>query len=315
MMSLKEIQPRVYRQLSGSFAQQRLAHAYLFEGEPSTGKESMARWLTQRVFCEAAQTDPCGECLNCRRIQEGNHPDVTKIEPEGKSIKVEQVREIKEVFIKSGLESQRKVLIIAEAEQMTVSAANSLLKFIEEPEGQVLIILLTTAKAKILPTIVSRCQTLHFDPLETKTVSAALTAADLPAAEAEYLAKLFGNTEKAIEISQDEWFNEAKETAFKWFELLTVRDSFSFVFVQQKLIKSFAEREKQSLLFEMLLLYFNEMLLQEVANRSVRPLVGAWQTTSLVEAVEACLSSQKKFNANVSFQNVCEQLSIYLVGG
>ncbi|MEG2643785.1 MAG: DNA polymerase III subunit delta', partial [Enterococcus sp.] len=160
---LETIQPIVFRQLQNSFEHGRLAHAYLFEGDQGTGKAALALWFTKHLFCLDLQDNmPCEKCNNCLRINSREHPDVVEIEPDGQSIKVDQIRALQSELTKSGFESAKKVVIIHQAEKMNTNSANSLLKFLEEPPANFMIILETQSLGKILPTIRSRCQIIHF---------------------------------------------------------------------------------------------------------------------------------------------------------
>lgn len=125
-----------------------LSHSYLFNGEEGVGKLSLALFITMRMFCKNVSDDsmPCGHCDECRRIAEQQHPDVVIIKPDGLSIKVDQIRYLKSEFSKSGLEGNQKFFIVCDAEKMTTGAANSLLKFIEEPGANIVSFLLTTNK-------------------------------------------------------------------------------------------------------------------------------------------------------------------------
>ena len=151
---LQEYQPLVFAQLKKSIKHGRIAHAYLFEGEKGTGKHEVGIWLAQHLFCTQMKDNlPCGKCNNCQRIEKKGHPDVLVIEPEGQTIKVDQIRRLQTEFSRSGYESRKKVFLIKEAEKMNSSAANSLLKFLEEPPGDFLAVLETDAVGRILPTI------------------------------------------------------------------------------------------------------------------------------------------------------------------
>lgn len=166
---LQSIQPIVFRQLQNSFEHGRLAHAYLFEGDQGTGKAELALWFAKHMFCLNLQNEmPCEKCNNCLRITSKDHPDVVEIEPDGQSIKVDQIRALQSELAKSGFESAKKVVIIHQAEKMNSNSANSLLKFLEEPPANFMIILETQSLGKILPTIRSRCQTIHFQALSTE---------------------------------------------------------------------------------------------------------------------------------------------------
>ena len=113
------IQPQLTQHFAKLIKQNRLAHAYLLSGASGTGKLSLAVWIAQVIFCDHRNSDgsPCLKCSECRRIAENEHPDVVRIVPEGRSIKVDQVRYLKSEFSKSGLEGNRKVFIIKDVEK------------------------------------------------------------------------------------------------------------------------------------------------------------------------------------------------------
>src|SRR5699024_792781 len=173
-------------------------------------------------------------------------------------IKVEQVRDLKAEFSKSGVEGQQKVFIIEDAEKMTVGAANSLLKFLEEPNGKAIAFLLTTAKQRILPTILSRCQLIHFQPLSKKKLLAELENKELPASQSALLVHLTNSLDTAVKMSQDEWFNEARQIIWKWFVLISRNEAQSFVFVQTDIMPHFKEREQYLLAIDLLLLAYRD---------------------------------------------------------
>lgn len=140
----------------------RLAHAYLFTGPEGVGKRLMALALVRALFCPQ---QGCGTCVACRKVDHFNHPDLHLLEPEGASIKIEQVRGIQREFSYRPLEAPRKVCLIEHPEKMQTAAANALLKTLEEPSGEALFILLSAHPEQVLPTIRSRCQPLPFGRL------------------------------------------------------------------------------------------------------------------------------------------------------
>jgi len=141
----------------------RLAHAYLFEGPEGVGKRLMAIALTRAIFC--ADGTGCGSCPACRKIDHHNHPDLHLLEPDGVSIKIEQVRLIQKELAFRPLEAPKKVCLIDGADRMNQAAANALLKTLEEPSGDALLILLSSRPESVLGTIRSRCQRLPFSRL------------------------------------------------------------------------------------------------------------------------------------------------------
>ena len=152
--------------LRRALAQGRLAHAYLFWGEPGIGKRFTAVHLAMAVNCPHGTDDGCGTCPSCGKVRRGSHPDVRVLEPDEKdTIKVEAVREACEFLSLRPMEGRRKVVILDGAECMTASASNALLKTLEEPPGESLLILVASQQNALLPTVVSRCQGMRFAPM------------------------------------------------------------------------------------------------------------------------------------------------------
>lgn len=304
---LETIQPIVFRQLQNSFEHGRLAHAYLFEGDQGTGKAALALWFTKHLFCLDLQDNmPCEKCNNCLRINSREHPDVVEIEPDGQSIKVDQIRALQSELTKSGFESAKKVVIIHQAEKMNTNSANSLLKFLEEPPANFMIILETQSLGKILPTIRSRCQIIHFQGLSTQRLQARLEAEQIPTKTASLLANLTNSYGKAVEISKDEWFNEARDAVIQWFNYLEKNDSQAFIYVQKKLVKAFRDKQQQQLAFEMLAYY-----VKEKRNQVIKQDPAALDKYNYL--LEEVLLASQKLEANVSFQNIAEQITLRIV--
>lgn len=112
----------------------RVSHAYLFAGPSGTGKLQAALAFAQALFCLSGGDDACGECLECRKFEHGNQPDLHRIVPDGQSVKLGQIQELqREMSYRTSDSGSRKVYVIEKADSMTLQAANSLLKFLEEP--------------------------------------------------------------------------------------------------------------------------------------------------------------------------------------
>lgn len=146
-------------------ASERVAQAYLFYGPSGVGKKFAALQFTKALHCSSISTDACDLCPSCRRIDVGNHPDVVIMGPEGNSIRIEQIRLIQRQLSYKPYESQRTTIIIDGCELLTLPARNALLKTLEEPPSNTLLVLLTSKKDALPLTIVSRCQLVVFRPL------------------------------------------------------------------------------------------------------------------------------------------------------
>ena len=148
----------------------KIPHAYLFTGIGGIGKKLVALKLAQALQCRLSDDGPCDHCVPCRKIIEGNHPDVMLLQPEEKYIKIEQVRELKKKLGFKPFEGNKSVCIIDGADKMNVAAANSLLKTLEEPPAETHLILLAENVRSVVPTIISRCQKLKFNPLSSSDI-------------------------------------------------------------------------------------------------------------------------------------------------
>ena len=167
------------RQLDKAFREGRHSHAYLLVGPAHVGKRTLAINMAQAVNCLSPEDSPCGECSQCRRIAATQHADVRVIgvrrqgedEPSRKEIGIDEVRDVQHQASLKPYEGRHRVLIFDGAEYMSEQAANALLKTLEEPPPQVLIILLTSREEGLLPTTRSRCQRLELKPLPLSEVT------------------------------------------------------------------------------------------------------------------------------------------------
>jgi len=167
--------------LQHSILSNRLNHAYLFIGPSSVGKTSVAECFISSLLCQAThhQKDnkvkvyPCKECQSCQQYFKNLHPDIflvelqsnEKTQKENKNISIDQIRTLQNKLSKRSFLNSYKVAVIFNAELMTIEAGNSLLKTLEEPSKETIIILITSDINKIPDTVISRCQTVKFLPV------------------------------------------------------------------------------------------------------------------------------------------------------
>ena len=179
--------PRIYGQdgvlklLHTASSADRLAHAYLLVGPAHVGKTTVALHLAQLVNCEEPGPRPCHSCSQCTRIASGHHADVQVIGLPinedgslGTQIRIEQVRELRKQASLRPYEGRTRVFILQDAELLTNEAANSLLKYLEEPPPDVLLVLLATDEDALLPTVLSRCQRVELRPMPLPALEEAL---------------------------------------------------------------------------------------------------------------------------------------------
>ncbi len=178
--------------LCGVIQSQHISHAYLFTGPAHIGKTHLAKEMAAALNC-LGNASPCGKCSACIRTEEGTHPDVTLVEPEGRRLKIDQVRDLQHTLSLSPVEGRWRVCIITDFQQATTQAANALLKTLEEPPGKVVLLLTATDADLLLPTIVSRCQVLALRAVPRARLKEALRERlDGQEERAELIARLSG---------------------------------------------------------------------------------------------------------------------------
>lgn len=320
---LSAIQPIGVRMLMNSIAKGRISHAYLLEGAKGTGKFETAIQMAKSFLClQRSGVEPCHICTNCRRIDSGNHPNLHIVKPDGLSIKKQQIHDLQGEFSKTGLEASKKIYIIEHADRMTVNAANTLLKFLEEPSSDTTAILLTEQSHQILNTILSRCQVVTFRPLSTKSLVQRLHSEGTPVFLSTLAAHITNSFEEALLLCDDEWFAQARALVIKLCEALE-KDTASLFFVQEKWGKHFGEKEQLQQGLDMLLLIYKDLLYvylgeedrlvfqdQKEVFRSF-----SYDQKRIVSALFNILEAKNRINANVNAQLVFEQLVLRLQEG
>jgi DNA polymerase III, delta'' subunit len=315
-----EKQPEIVKRFNEMIDSQHLSHAYLLTGADGIGKKDVAQWVAMRLFCIDLQGSmPCGECEECTRIISGQHPDVVEIAPDGQSIKVEQVRFLKAEFSKSGVEGARKVFIIEQANKMTTSAANSLLKFIEEPSGEVTAFLLAENRSLMLPTIVSRTEIIELKPLPKDRLIKELTEQNIAETDARILTRLTNDTSEIQTLVDNNWILDAHKALEKWFITATTGDITAFVDVQTRVMALAKDRFYQEKILDLMMLYAMDLLelkfdqetiTYEANRRQLQELADQTNVRQLLAVADVLLPLKHQLSQNLNFQSVVEKATI-----
>lgn len=321
---ITHLQPQLVQRFQQIIAQEQLSHAYLFSGPLGSGEAKMAQWLAMRLLCPHVNAAgmPCGHCRICQQILQGDHPDVLTLKPSGQTIKVNDIRWLKSEVNKSGMESDRRIFIIEDADKMNSSAANSLLKVLEEPVSNVLILLLTHAKEKILPTIISRVQTILFKPLAPQRLLAQWQQ-QLPRAQAQLLVHLTSDLATAQALSQDDDFQQQIIQLWNWLQKIAKHDDEAFPFVQMQLMPLLKDKAGQQRFLSLVAFALQDILLSrwqddyDVIFSDYQSVINDWlckySQNQLLQQVEALLQAQREFKINVGFQNILESLTLKML--
>ena len=162
-------QPLAYKLLKNTIKKNRCSHAYIIETNGTLDALDFSISFSKYLFCPHNYTNKnvCGDCNICHQIEIGSYFELKIINPEGLWIKKEQIKDLEEEFKKKSLLGNKKIYIINHADQMNVAASNTLLKFLEEPEENIIAILIVDNIYNLLPTIISRCQII---PLKSNQI-------------------------------------------------------------------------------------------------------------------------------------------------
>lgn len=323
----QRLQPQLLTHFMQLITTKRLSHAYLFNGMDGTGRQDLAVTIALRLFCQNVTSEglPCGQCSECRRILAGDHPDVVRVIPEGQRIKVDQVRYLKAEFTKSAVEGNQKIFIVDQVDRMTTGAANSLLKFIEEPVGNTVALLLTANKNLILPTILSRTQVVDLLPVAPQQLATVLAEAGAAPSQRNLLATLTESVATAKDLLADEWLATAQKRVEHWFTACGQGDERAFVRVQTELVPLATNRGRQGIVLDMVVQIWHDALRQQTGTVDATTLSypQVAQTSHqvaqqlgvdrLVNVVTLTLATRSQLAGNLNFQAILEALTLRIL--
>lgn len=258
-------QERAVKLLQEALRRERLGHAYLFYGPPGVGKGTAARVLAQAVNCPEKPGEGCGGCRSCRRIAEGQHPDVVVLQSEGLHVRLEQVRYLLERVYFCPLEGRRKVFILRQAESLTAEAANSLLKALEEPPGDVLFVLTASSRQAVLSTVQSRCVPVEFNFLPQQVLEELIRERGWAAAGEEALLSGMagGSAGMACSLAQKGEWQRAREDMLTVLEAIDVQADITSQFFRGE-----QGRDYLDLLFKVFAAWFRDIMVWQKTGRA-----------------------------------------------
>jgi DNA polymerase III subunit delta' len=307
-------------------------HAFLFTGIPGVGKRTAAVAFAMSCNCTgeaplpehpqaAFPVSPCGRCRACTRIVSGTHPDLIRIEPSGDLIRISQIRDLCEILTLKPFEARIRVVILSGAQTINPEAGNALLKVLEEPPDRTVLILTAGESQDLLPTIVSRCQQIRFNPIPPKRIEAFLTEKQgIGAGPAKTIARRAnGSISRAVSMAGDKWMRR-----HDW--LLRELGTLS----ERRMARIFAFAEKLSrnkdLLsddLETIQIWLRDLLVwkyrpDRIVCREIEERIGKASASvspeALLSAMEAVLAARRNLAANANARLTLERLMLALSG-
>lgn len=348
MLSFASIidQERPVRILTTLLIKQTIPHALLFTGIEGVGKKNAALTFAMACNCKGSKPErprpssedtppgkgneqqrvfePCGVCRSCRKILSDLHPDIIHIRPSGPVIRIVQIRELIDILAMRPYEAKLRVVIISDAQAMNPAASNALLKMLEEPPDKTILILTALQTADLLPTIVSRCQHIRFNPVSRKNIAQSLIAEKGAASEdASIIAAMAnGNLERAIEMQQSGWIQQRNwliaAGGLDRLETLSSRTPGILLAFAEHLAQN---RERATTSLGVMITWLRDIVVcrhnpDKVINTDMidklRNLSRNISVKSLITKIDAIQNAQKKINSNSNLRLTLEVMMLQL---
>lgn len=315
-------QEQIKEHLQNALSTGKISHAYIINGEKSTGKEFIAKVFAMALQCEKGEIDPCLECHSCKQALTNNHPDIIRVVHEKpNTISVDDIRTQvnNDVGIKP-YSGPYKVYIINEAEKMTSQAQNAILKTLEEPPVYAVILLLTSNVNSLLPTILSRCVVLNMKPVADELVKKYLMEQlQVPDYKAEVcVAFARGNIGKAKALASSEDFENVKAEALALLKYIQDMELNEIISAIKKITEYKMEINDY---LDIISIWYRDALLfkatHDVNHLVFREEIQALRRTaqhSSYEGIETIIkaldTAKRRLDANVNFELTMELLML-----
>ncbi|MBR5247816.1 MAG: DNA polymerase III subunit delta' [Lachnospiraceae bacterium] len=313
-------QDQIKEHLQNAFMGKKVSHAYIINGEKSSGKEFIANVFAMSLQCEKEGAEPCQECRSCKQALSANQPDIIKVLQEKPgTISVDDIRtQINHDVAIKPYSSPYKVYIVNEAEKMTPQAQNALLKTLEEPPEYAVILLLTANVNSLLPTILSRCVVLNMKPVSDELVKKYLMEQlKVPDYKAEVcVAFARGNVGKAKSLASSEDFENVKNEALSLLKYIRDMELYEIVAAIKKI--SDYKLDVNDYL-DIMAIWYRDILLFKATKdanhlvfreelQAIRKAAGRSSYEGIESVIKALDKAKSRLNANVNFELTMELL-------
>ena len=257
-------QPILYRTFSGALEKDVVTHSYLLLGEAGIPLKEVALYLAKSLLCDHPHPLADEECIYCQRIENEEYPDLVVLDGSESTIKKEEVINLVNGFQKTPLEKKGiMIYIVNMVENMGVEAVNSLLKFLEEPTPNTYAILTSQNESKILPTIISRCQSIRLRLSPIFEVIQEAIELGVDPQDAEILANFYNDADLVKEQSQNSAYQGAKKSADAYLDALNQGFEYGRYIMEKAIAPVLGAREvgKSSarFFFDILVLFFQDI--------------------------------------------------------
>ncbi len=322
MAKFKDIigQEQIKEHLHSALITGKISHAYIINGEKSSGKEFIAKIFAMALQCEKGGNEPCQECHSCKQALTANQPDIIRVTHEKpNTISVDDIRaQINNDVAIKPYSSPYKVYIMNEAEKMTIQAQNAILKTLEEPPEYAVIILLTSNVDSLLPTILSRCVVLNMKPVGDELMRKFLMEEmQVPDYKAEVcVAFARGNIGKAKALASSEDFESVKSEALSLLKYIQDMELYEIIAAIKKISEYKLEVNDY---LDIMAIWYRDVLLFKATNdmnhlvfreeiQALRKVATRSSYEGIENVIKALEKAKNRLNANVNFDLTMELL-------
>ena len=321
--NIKQSQPHVVQLLENSLKKDRLSHAYLFEGEKGTKKFATAIYFAQMLICKSEDDNKtCQICSNCRRIKQGVHPNVYVVEPVNNTIRKQQIQDLQEEFSKTSIEPGKKIYIIKDIDTINQSAANSLLKFLEEPFENIHAILTTNNVNRLLPTIISRSQVLQFSSLNKEVIAMELEEAGFDYEMSRIISHLTNSVEDGVDIASSEYFLDILDAVKEVYKLIATKDGSLVLYFNENHSIIYQDKAISNLFLACMILYQKDLISYQEGDfthivfqqeeQTIESIANQKSKKRLIEELESMLALQSRINSYINERLAYDNLLLEL---
>jgi DNA polymerase-3 subunit delta' len=338
-------QARPVRLLANIIEKGNIPHALLFTGIAGVGKREAAIAFAMACNCTSANDSrkiragngdhrrqksesdrlSCGSCRTCKKIVSGNHPDVITIQPQDARIRISQIRDLCHTLALKPYKARYRIVVIIDAHSMNQEAGNSLLKVLEEPPERTILILTAPHSYDLLPTIVSRCQHIRFNPISQKTLTAKLVQDHaIPLQKAELLSTLANGSLTEVHTLVENLWMEQRNIILKAVGVDTITNSAlqnmeSMLILSEKLAR---RKEKIIETLEILKLWYRDLMVykyspEKIINKDlihhIKEIAQHLDISSILSKYEAIQSAQQHIDGNANPRLTLDVLMLEIV--
>lgn len=306
----KKEQPILYKVVKKVKENPNKNHAYMVHTNDVSYAKDIIYSFAKTLLCP---NQGCNSCSVCNRIDQNTYPEMVIIEKHGSMIKKEQILKLRENFSKKSMEGINRLYIIFEVDKLNKEAANSLLKFLEEPEENVLGILTTNSLSKVQDTIVSRCQVIPLMPVKLEEKGTSL----------ERLRQLFSTDEVAITMLQGEKGKEKVDKLVQFIETLDQEKSRTIVKAKKLWHNEFENKDQVLVAFQMIAIFYRDILEYKLSSNitifqdykeEIKKLSKQNEVVDIIKKIDIILKMKEKANTNFNLNLLFDKMVIEIGG-